>query len=58
MQGIAAGLIGLEEHIVAKGIEDTFGKEYSEKKLKIVKTSYHPLKAQALEWKKLPDRLM
>lgn len=55
MQGIAGGLIGLEEHIVAKGIEDTF--EYSEENLKILRTSYHWLKEQTLEWEKLPDRV-
>lgn len=53
--GVAAGLIGLDEQVVAKAIEDTFGKERSEENLKILKTSYRWLKEQALEWKKLPE---
>jgi 2-oxoglutarate ferredoxin oxidoreductase subunit alpha len=53
--GVGAGVIGLDEQVMAKGIEDIFGKERSEENLKILKASYHWLKAQALAWKKLPD---
>lgn len=52
--GVAAGLIGLDEKVVAKTIEDTFGKERSEENWKILNMSYHWLKEQALEWEKLP----
>ncbi|OGP59888.1 MAG: pyruvate ferredoxin oxidoreductase [Deltaproteobacteria bacterium RBG_13_52_11b] len=52
--GVAAGLIGLDEKVVAKTIEDTFGKEHSEENWKILNVSYHWLKEQALEWEKLP----
>lgn len=53
--GVAAGLIGLDEQVVAKAIEDTIGKERSEENWKVLKASYHWLKEQALEWEKLPD---
>jgi 2-oxoglutarate ferredoxin oxidoreductase subunit alpha len=53
--GVAAGLIGLDEQVAAKAIEDTFAKERSEENLKVLKTSYQWLKGQALEWEKLPD---
>lgn len=46
--GVAAGLIGLDEKVMVKAIEDTFGKEHSEENLKVLKTSYHWLKEQAL----------
>lgn len=52
--GVAAGLIGLDENVVAKTIEDTFGKERSEENLKILKASYQWLNEQAFEWEKLP----
>jgi 2-oxoglutarate ferredoxin oxidoreductase subunit alpha len=52
--GVVAGLIGLDEQVVAKAIEDTFGRQSSEENWKVLKASYDWLKEQALEWEKLP----
>jgi 2-oxoglutarate ferredoxin oxidoreductase subunit alpha len=53
--GVASGLIGLDEHVVAKAIEDTFGKERSKENWKVLEASYHWLKEQSLDWQKFPD---
>jgi 2-oxoglutarate ferredoxin oxidoreductase subunit alpha len=53
--GVAAGLIGLDEQVVAKAIEDTFGEKGSIENWKVLEASYHWLKKQSLDWEKLPN---
>jgi len=53
--GVAAGLIGLDEKVVAKAIEDTFGLERSKENWKVLEASYQWLKEQSLDWERLPD---
>ena len=53
--GVAAGLIGLDEQVVAKAIEDAFGEKGSKENWKVLEASYHWLKKQSLDWEKLPD---
>ena len=53
--GVSAGLIGLDEQVVAKTIEDAFGEKGSKENWKVLEASYHWLKKQSLDWEKLPD---
>jgi 2-oxoglutarate ferredoxin oxidoreductase subunit alpha len=52
--GVAAGLIGLDEEVVAKAIEDTFGEKGSQENRKVLGASYPWLKQQSRDWEKLP----
>ena len=53
--GVAAGLLGLGEQVVAKAIEDTFGMEHAKENWKVLEASYHWLKEQSFHWEKLPN---
>ena len=52
--GVVAGIIGLEEAVVAGTMKDIFGKEHSEPNQKVLEMSYRWLGEQSLEWKKTP----
>jgi 2-oxoglutarate ferredoxin oxidoreductase subunit alpha len=51
---VAAGLIGLEETVVARTMRDTFGEERSEPNKKILEMGYRWLNEQNPEWRKVP----
>jgi 2-oxoglutarate ferredoxin oxidoreductase subunit alpha len=52
--GVAAGLIGLEEAVVAGAMKDIFGEERSQPNQKILEMSYRWLSEQNSEWRKTP----
>jgi 2-oxoglutarate ferredoxin oxidoreductase subunit alpha len=53
--GVAAGLIGVEEAVVAGTMKDIFGEERSEPNLKVLEMSYRWLSEQNPEWSKVPS---
>lgn len=53
--GVSAGLMGLDEKVVVKTIEDSLGKEHFEENRKIFEASYRWIKKQASEWQRLPS---
>jgi 2-oxoglutarate ferredoxin oxidoreductase subunit alpha len=52
--GVAAGLMGLDQQVLTKTLEDTFGKEKSEENRKVLDASYRWLNEQSYTWGKLP----
>jgi 2-oxoglutarate ferredoxin oxidoreductase subunit alpha len=53
--GVSAGLIGLDEKVVVKTIEDSLGKERFEGNRKIFEASYRWIKKKGFEWQNLPS---
>lgn len=52
--GVTAGLIGLEEAMIAGTMKDIFGEERSEPNRKVLEMSYRWLSKQNAEWSKTP----
>jgi 2-oxoglutarate ferredoxin oxidoreductase subunit alpha len=53
--GVATSLVGLEEKVVAKTMEDSLGKERLEENRKVLEASYRWLKEQVFEGQRLPS---
>ncbi len=53
--GVSTILIGLDEKVVVKTIEDNIGREQFEENRKVLEASYHWMKGQDYKWQKLPS---
>jgi len=52
--GVAASLLGLDQEVVSKAVEDGLGKERFDENRKVLESSYRWVEEQRLEWEKLP----